>query len=151
MNKKVLLVASAGGHWKELLILKPAFDNCYTHYITTLNGLPELSDIPQGNYTIVQDCNLNEFSKTIHSFFQIFNQIRIIQPDTIITTGAAPGLLAIFVGRIYQIKTIWIDSLANYERLSLSGRIACNIATIVLTQWPHLAKGDRVRYVGAVL
>lgn len=72
------------------------------------------------------------------------------KPDMIISTGAAPGLIGLLVGRLMGIHTIWIDSVANADRLSLCGRIAVHIADRTLTQWPHLA-AKKVEYHGNVL
>ena len=48
-------------------------------------------------------------------------------------------------------KTIWIDSIANCERLSSSGRRARRVAHQWLTQWPDLARPEGPHYWGAVL
>jgi UDP-N-acetylglucosamine:LPS N-acetylglucosamine transferase len=73
------------------------------------------------------------------------------RPDVIISTGAAPGILGIFFGRLIGAQTIWIDSIANAEELSLSGRIALRVAHKALTQWPHLAKAEGPEYHGSIL
>ena len=67
-----------------------------------------------------------------------------------ISTGAAPGYLAIRGARLLRARTAWIDSVANVEEVSLSGRLASEQADLCLTQWPHLAAG-RVTYQGSVL
>jgi hypothetical protein len=48
-------------------------------------------------------------------------------------------------------KTVWIDSIANVQTLSMSGRLVRHFADLWLTQWPHLAHADGVRFEGAVL
>jgi hypothetical protein len=48
-------------------------------------------------------------------------------------------------------RTIWIDSIANVEELSLSGRRIGKHAHLWLTQWPHLAAPGGPRYEGSVL
>jgi hypothetical protein len=35
-------------------------------------------------------------------------------------------------------RTVWIDSIANSEKLSLSGRLVRKHVDLCLTQWPHL-------------
>jgi hypothetical protein len=45
---------------------------------------------------------------------------------------------------------VWVDSVANAEELSLSGKMASEKADLCLTQWPHLASGA-VAYEGSVL
>ena len=67
-----------------------------------------------------------------------------------VSTGAAPGYLAIRFARMMGARTVWIDSVANVEELSMSGRMASETADLCLTQWPHLAQGQ-IRYLGAVL
>jgi hypothetical protein len=42
------------------------------------------------------------------------------KPNIILTTGAAPGVLAVIVGKLRGPKNIWVDSIANVERLALS-------------------------------
>jgi len=48
-------------------------------------------------------------------------------------------------------KTVWIDSIANIERISMSGKMVCGKADMVLTQWPHLAREKAPLYKGSVL
>jgi hypothetical protein len=73
------------------------------------------------------------------------------RPEVIISTGAAPGYLALRIGRWLGARTIWIDSIANVERLSMSGEKIGPHADLWLTQWPHLARRDGPHFVGAVL
>lgn len=73
------------------------------------------------------------------------------RPDLVISTGAAPGYLALRIGRLLGIRTVWIDSIANVEELSLSGRRVGRYADVWLTQWPHLARPEGPYYTGAVL
>jgi UDP-N-acetylglucosamine:LPS N-acetylglucosamine transferase len=73
------------------------------------------------------------------------------RPHVIITTGAAPGFFGILVGRLLGAKTIWIDSIANAEELSLAGRKAKRWADHWLTQWPELAREEGPHYIGSVI
>ena len=73
------------------------------------------------------------------------------RPDVVISTGAAPGFLAILYGRLLGAKTVWVDSIANVGELSLSGRLVGRLAGLWLTQWPHLATEDGPHYAGRVL
>jgi len=86
----------------------------------------------------------------IHSFFKVWKLISTTKPDVIITTGAAPGLMAVIVGKIRNIKTVWIDSIANAEKLSMSGRLATYFSDKVYTQWLHLAN-DKVVFSGNII
>jgi UDP-N-acetylglucosamine:LPS N-acetylglucosamine transferase len=78
------------------------------------------------------------------------------RPDVVITTGSAPALISVILAKyLFRAHTIWIDSIANAERLSTSGKTAGRFADIWLTQWPQLAKSEGTerhpQYWGAVL
>lgn len=145
--KKVLAIASGGGHWKQLILLSPAFKEANVKYVTTIDGLPQANDI--SNYEIVKDSNKNKkilLALTLIQILWIFIKFR---PNVVVTTGAAPGLFGLLIGKIFFKKTIWIDSIANAEELSLSGKLSKKFADIVLTQWKHL-ETDKVTYKGSV-
>jgi hypothetical protein len=74
-----------------------------------------------------------------------------VRPDAVITTGAAPGYFAIRLGRLFGARTVWIDSIANAEEMSLSGQKVRHHADLWLTQWEHLATPDGPQYLGSVL
>ena len=71
--------------------------------------------------------------------------------DVIVSTGASPGFFAMLFGRLLGRKTIWVDSIANVDELSLSGKQAGRFADLWLTQWEHLARPDGPKYFGAVV
>ncbi len=74
------------------------------------------------------------------------------RPEVVLSTGAAPGLLACLFGRILGAKVIWVDSIANTRKMSLSGRLVRPIAHRVLSQWPDVAaRYHGVEYAGEVL
>jgi UDP-N-acetylglucosamine:LPS N-acetylglucosamine transferase len=73
------------------------------------------------------------------------------RPDAIITTGAAPGYLAIRIGRRLGARTVWVDSIANSGEMSRAGRMAQPYADLLLTQWEHLSEGGGPFYRGAVV
>lgn len=74
-----------------------------------------------------------------------------VRPDVVISTGAAPGYIAVRVASMVGIRTIWLDSIANSEVLSLSGRKAGLHADLWLTQWEHLALPEGPHYLGTVV
>ena len=73
------------------------------------------------------------------------------RPDVVVSTGAAPGYLAIRLGRLFGAKTIWLDSMANVESLSMSGAMVGRHADLWLTQWPDLERPEGPYYRGSVL
>ena len=148
-QKTILAVASAGGHWTQLNLLNEAFDGCDVHYVTTnLNrGITQ----NKKNMSIVIDADLSTKLKLIPLALQTLLIIMRQRPDVVISTGAAPGFFAILFGKLLGAKTIWIDSLANLERLSVSGQQAQRFCDLCLTQWPDLTTQNKVQYFGSLL
>lgn len=147
--KKVFAVASIGGHWIQLLrIAKPLEEKYEMVYLCTH---PKCETMVEGNkFHLISDYSRWDAWKMIPSFFQLLRIVRKEKPDAIITTGAAPGLMCLLAGKILGRKTIWIDSIANVQHLSASGRIAAKFATRVYTQWKDLAT-DKIVFAGNIL
>jgi hypothetical protein len=73
------------------------------------------------------------------------------RPDLVLTTGALPGLIAIYLGKRFRARTMWIDSVANAEEMSLAGQNAGRHADEWLAQWPDVAAFAGARYEGSVI
>jgi UDP-N-acetylglucosamine:LPS N-acetylglucosamine transferase len=145
---RVLAVASSGGHWVQLRRLAPAFEGEDVAYLTTDRRLrPEVGP---ARFYCVNDANRWNKPALLRCALKILWVVLRERPSVVLSTGAAPGYLAIRFARTLGARTIWIDSVANAEELSMSGQMASETADLCLTQWPHLA-GDRVKYLGAVL
>ena len=148
-QKRILAIASAGGHWQQLMLLTPAFAHHDVRYITTLTGLAEEFGV-QPAY-VVPDCNRNTPFRALRSVLIIAYRVITIRPDIIISTGALPGVIALACGRIIKARTIWVDSIANAEEMSASGTLARRFADLWLSQWPEVAKKAGAEYQGALL
>ncbi len=148
-NPVVLAISSGGGHWVQLLRLRPAFANCRVVYATVKEGYR--SDLTENDELhLIKDANLSRKSALLASAWSVFQLIRKVRPQVVISTGAAPGYFAIFIAKLMGIRTIWLDSVANAEVLSVSGAKVGRWADLWLTQWPHLAKEGGPQYLGRV-
>lgn len=147
--KKILAVSSSGGHWDQLMLIRDSFSSAEVFYVTTLPGLAERNGIDK--CFIITDSNQNTPGLLIKTFLELYRVFSDTRPDVVVTTGAAPGLIGLIIGRIFGAKTIWIDSIANSEKISLSGRIAEYVATVTITQWEHLSAPKGPKYLGGVL
>lgn len=148
-RKRVLAVASGGGHWQQLMQMRPAFAEHDVRFMTTLPGLPERFDAHPA--VIVPDCNRNEKIAIVRAAFAIGCEILRRRPHVVVSTGALPGVMALALGRLVGARTIWVDSVANAEEMSMSGRLARRFAHLWLSQWEHVAAAEGAEYAGAVL
>ena len=149
MAKRILAIASGGGHWQQLMLMRPAFTELDVTYATTLPGLPE--EFGASPFIIVPDCNRNAKWAVMRSAAAIAGALIRIRPHVVVSTGALPGVIAIALGRIFGARTIWVDSVANAEEMSASGQLARRFCDVWLTQWAHVAEATGAEYAGAVL
>jgi UDP-N-acetylglucosamine:LPS N-acetylglucosamine transferase len=160
---RVLAVASSGGHWIQLLRLRPAWRDCDVTYLTTeesygrqLRSQAERDgDFPPRFYTTVS-ANRWQKLRLLRQLLTIVWIVVKVKPAVVCTTGAAPGYFAIRIGKLLGARTVWIDSIANAETMSLAGLKAGKHVDLWLTQWEAVAAGEshdgrRPEYWGAVL
>ena len=155
MNKKtkILAISSPGGHWIQLNKICHSMEKQFdVVYATPGVQYKSSAQSPTGKkiYAITDasaDSKLNLIPVTL----QILTILIRERPNTIITTGAAPGVMAILLGKFLPIKTIWIDSIANVKTLSRSGKMVKKHASLVITQWEDLSDNKTILYRGSVL
>ena len=147
---KVLALASGGGHWVQLRRMMPAFEGADVAFASVYSDYA--ADVVGKRYYVFDDVNRFNKIKTFKVAIQISRIIRIERPDTVLTTGAGPGLIAILLAKyLFGCKTIWIDSVANCEKLSGSGKVAGRFSDVWLTQWEHLSGPAGPEFWGSVL
>lgn len=157
---KVLAIASAGGHWVQLLRLLPAWDGCDITYVSTKEYCKkEVEDLAKSRgqappaFYAIPDVNRwsGKVSLLVCACRVAFIVLRA-RPDVVVTTGALPGLIGLVAATPLGARRIWVDSIANVEKLSLSGRKAKRFATLWMTQWDHVAEQDPdLTYRGSVI
>ncbi len=148
-QKKVLFISSCGGHWKEMRRLEPAFSDCIKYYATTDRSYYQF--VAGEHFYAVPDASLWSKLRLIWQAIYVFFLLLYLKPNIVISTGASVGFFALFFAKKLRIKTIWVDSLANAEEMSLSGKKVRPYADLWLTQWEHLATPQGPYFYGAVL
>lgn len=144
----VLAVSSGGGHWEELMLLRPALTGIDQVFATTNAELATRDHIDR--FEFLPDANRDEPRRALICLLASVRLVWKVRPSMLITTGALPGLFCLICARMLGVRTVWIDSIANSDQPSLSGRIARPFAHEWFTQWEHLATRSQ-RYEGAVL
>ena len=147
----ILAVSSGGGHWEQLMIIRKAFSAHSLTFANTIEGLGEKYNL--ADCTVISDCNRNKPLSTVKCAGQVWSLISSRKPDVIVSTGALPGLLALALGKLRGRYCIWIDSVANAEKLSMSGKVASYFCDLCVVQWQHIAdnSNSKLKYFGSVL
>ncbi len=147
--RRVLAIASSGGHWTQLCRLREAVHGHDVTWVTTNPGYRDKA--PPGRFEAIRDASLWDKPGLVVMLGQVTRLVLTLRPHVILSTGAAPGYFAIRAGHTIGARSIWVDSVANAEELSLSGHKIGRYADLWLTQWEHLARPEGPHYVGSVL
>ena len=133
----------------QLLRLRPAFAGHDVTYVTVDSRYQ--ADLDGERFYVVNDATRWNKAGLILLALRLALIVLRERPEIAVSTGAAPGYLALRLAKLLGARTVWIDSLANAEKLSLSGQWIGKHADLWLSQWPHLAHPGGPEYEGAVL
>jgi UDP-N-acetylglucosamine:LPS N-acetylglucosamine transferase len=147
--KTILAISSGGGHWVQLLRLRPAFQGHRVVFATVSRDYQ--TDVGDNRFYRIPDATQWDKLGALHSALCIASLLVRVRPHIVLSTGALPGFLGVRLGHLLGARTIWIDSIANVEKISKSGSLIGPHADLWLTQWPHLARPEGPHYCGAVL
>lgn len=146
--KKVMFIASTGGHLEELMKLSGMFNN-YDFSIVTENtksnrGL--MDKYPNRVYYLVYGSYTTICKKIIYPFKLLFNTIKSlilyikIKPDVIISTGAHTSGPMLLIGHLFGSKTIFIETFANSNSKSRTGSLVYKFCDLFIVQWESMLK-----------
>ena len=145
-KKKVLFIASTGGHLDELLQLKGMFDKYDYHIITerTKSNLSLKNKYPKRVNYLVYGSYTKPLSKMIYPFKLAYNTLKslelylIIRPKYIVSTGAHTSGPMLLIGHIFGSKVIFIETFANSNSKSKTGTIVSKFADLFIVQWESM-------------
>lgn len=143
--KKVLFISSTGGHLSELMQLKSMFNKYDFHIITekTKSNMYLKDKYPKRVNYLVYGTRSNmltyPFKLLYNCFKSLFFYIKI-RPKVIITTGAHSAGPMCCIGKIFGSKIIYIETFANSETKSVTGRLVYKFADLFIVQWEDMLK-----------
>ncbi len=150
MNK-IALICSSGGHLFELLRLRECFSDQPHFWVTFLTEDAQILLQDQRVYWAYYPTNrsLTKFAKNLLLAAKILSRER---PTHIITTGAGVAVPFIYLAKFFGAKTIYLESLARIDGLSLSGKLVYFFVDHFLVQWEELGRRyRRAVYGGRVI
>jgi hypothetical protein len=152
-TKTVLAISSPGGHWMQLTQICRQLPQTviYARAAARRPDDPARCDGSAERAHWLPDANKDRPLALMQCLNHVARLVWRTRPDLVITTGAAPGCFACVLASLTGRRAIFIDSIANAERLSLSARLCAALGVEVVTQWPGLQDGKGVTYRGSVL
>jgi len=143
--KKVLFISSTGGHLNELMQLRPLFDKYNYHIITerdkSTENLKEKYDkkISYLKYGSRKKIITYPFIFLFNCFKSLYYYIKI-RPKYIVTTGTHTAVPMCYLGKLFGSKIIFIETFANIDTKTLSGKLVYPIANLFIVQWEEMTK-----------
>ena len=144
-KKKVLFISSTGGHLQELLQLKPIFKKYDTYLITekTSSTLDLKNEYGKKiGYLIygTKDHPLVYPFKLIANCFKSLYLYFKFHPKYIVTTGAHTAGPMCCIGKIFGSKIIYIETMANISKKTITGKLIYHFADLFIVQWESMLK-----------
>ena len=152
--KKVLFISSTGGHLSELLKLEPLFKNCDYYIVTEKDKSTQvLQQKYQGKVHYLPYCTRSKIFSYIFIYtYLIFKSMYLfikIKPEIVITTGTHTAVPMCYIGKIFKKRIVYIESFANINKRTLTGKIVYPIANLFIVQWQNMLKFyPKAVYVG---
>jgi UDP-N-acetylglucosamine:LPS N-acetylglucosamine transferase len=138
-NKKVCFAASSGGHYEQLLMLRPLMDK-YQSFVVTEKTLYNAEVKGHKTYFMLQ-VNRKEklfiFAMIINAFRSLFVFLKE-RPDVVITTGALAMIPICLLAKVFRRKLIYIESFAKITSPTETGKFLYKYADRFYVQWESM-------------
>ena len=144
-KRRVLFIASTGGHLNELLQLSPMFSNYDFHLITekTKSNNYLKRDYKDRVDYLVYGTKLHLFTYIFKLTYNCFKSLFLYfkyKPDYIITTGTHTAGPMCCIGKIFGSKIIYIETFANMVTKTATGKLIYPISDKFIVQWESMKK-----------
>ncbi|NFS12416.1 polysaccharide biosynthesis protein [Clostridium botulinum] len=139
--KKVCFIASTGGHFEQLMMLKPLMNKYESFIITEKTNYSVVKDKRKVYY--LKQVNRNEKSfipKMISNSIKTLNIFLKEKPDLIISTGALATIPMCITAKLFRKKLIFIESFSKVNSPTLTGKLLYKFADEFYVQWEEMLK-----------
>ena len=137
--KKICFTASTGGHFEQLMMLKPLMDKYDSFIVTEKTGYSVIKDDRKVYY--LNQVNRQEKTfifKMITNTFKSFKIFFKEKPDVVISTGALATIPMCLLSKVFRKKVIFIESFAKVTSPTLTGKLVYKFADQFYVQWEQM-------------
>lgn len=140
-KKKLLMVASSGGHLEEVLALKALKDRYETVLITEQTGY-KVNFWQERTYLMpqVNRRELKSLVAYVGCFFKTWSILRKEKPDAVLSTGAMVAFPALLLAKLMGIKTIFVECMFNVDTPTTTGKLSYKFVDLFIVQWEEMLK-----------
>ncbi len=136
-NLKICFVGSSGGHLTHLYMLKPFWKNKERFWVTfdkeDAKSLLENEKI----YSCYFPTNRSVKALIINTrlAWKILQKER---PDLIVSSGAAVAVPFFYLGRLFGIKTIYIEVFDRIDKPTMTGKLVYPVSDRFIVEWEEM-------------
>jgi UDP-N-acetylglucosamine:LPS N-acetylglucosamine transferase len=152
---RICFMASGGGHFRELCDLTSLAER-YDHVLISTEVNKALAEACPFQHVY----QINEVGqglwrrspiKVLGTFWRVLRILRRERPNLVISTGAGIAVPGFIAAKLLGIRTVYIETYARIESLSLAGKICYHLADRFLVQHTGLASRlPRAVYAGTL-
>lgn len=136
---KLCFAASSGGHYEQLLMLRPLMER-YSSFVITEETRYQ-SQIPGITTYYLKQVNRREWSFLPRMLVNGVRSVKIYRkekPDVVICTGVLAMIPICLLSKIAGRKLIYIESFAKVTSPTLTGKLLYRFADQFYVQWPQM-------------
>ena len=136
---KICFTASSGGHYEQLMMLKPLMEK-YDSFIVTEKTLYNATVEGKKTYYLMQ---VNRKEK-LFFFYMIINMFKSIgiflkeRPNVVISTGVLSTIPLCLLAKLFRKKFIFIESFAKVTSATVTGKLMYKFADQLYVQWESM-------------
>ena len=143
--RRVMFIASTGGHLSELLQLEGIFSKYNFTLITekTKSNLKLRDKFKEKVHFMIygtKDHMLTYPFKLLgNSILSVYYYFKY-RPDYIVTTGVHTAGPMCLIGKLFGSKVIYIETFANMKTKTITGRLLYPVSDLFVVQWEEMLK-----------
>ena len=137
--RKICFAASSGGHFEQILMLKPLMEKYESFLITEKTTYK--AEVKDERMYYLHQVNRKEWS---FPFEMIGNSCKSLfifikeRPDVVITTGVLAMIPICLLAKVFGKKLIYIESFAKVTSPTETGKLMYKYADQFYVQWPQM-------------
>ncbi len=137
--KKICFAASSGGHFEQLMMLKPLMNKYDSFIVTEKTAYAAVPDNIKLYY--LDQVNRKEKAFVFRMIKNLYISLKIFmaeKPDMVICTGVLAMIPLCLIAKVSGKKLIYIESFAKVTSATLTGKVLYRFADRFYVQWEQM-------------
>ena len=134
---KICLVGSSGSHLTHLYMLKPFWQAHERVWVTFDKADAQSLLQDEKMYPCYFPTNRN-IKNLLRNTVVAWKVLRKEKPDLIISTGAAVAVPFFYLGKLFGVKTAYVEVFDRIDKPTLTGKLVHPVTDLFVVQWEEM-------------